>query len=251
MCFALIHSGQLQFLSRNQRLGHAAHYWKYFQRTWKIIPSEEPLDYNTFVIKDNFRYSRTIPHFQSTYTFSPVPYVSTKSDNNNHITGVFLLKLCSILFCEYFTHEKIYFNMLPTNKNLDGRQLLWGMVVDTFALIGQCFMECPLVTRICSCYIHSNYLNGQLGLLHFIYLRVHSCLSLRALLRLSGAWISCVVSHMSREECSKFLLFLPQYPCTGKLQMIGLQKHKSHNPLLHVFMRLRKQIDCLTKSFSK
>lgn len=28
--------------------------------------------------------------------------------------------------------------------NLDSWQLLWGMVVDTFALMGQCFMECPL-----------------------------------------------------------------------------------------------------------
>lgn len=55
-----------------------------------------------------------------------------------------LLKLWKILFCEYFTHEKTFFYVLPITMNLDSWQLLWGMVVDTFALMGQCFMECPL-----------------------------------------------------------------------------------------------------------
>lgn len=56
----------------------------------------------------------------------------------------FLLKPWKILFCEYFTHEKTYFYILPITKNPDSRQLLWGMAVHTFALMGQCFMECPL-----------------------------------------------------------------------------------------------------------
>lgn len=33
--------------------------------------------------------------------------------------------------------------------------------------------------------------------------------------------------------------------------MIGLQKHKTHNPLLHIFVKLRKQIGSLIKSFNK
>lgn len=38
-------------------------------------------------MKDDFQYSRTILHFPSTNTFSPVLCVSTKTDNNNCVVS--------------------------------------------------------------------------------------------------------------------------------------------------------------------
>lgn len=62
------------------------------------------------------------------------------------------------------------------------------------------------------------------------------------------AWISSIVSHIPREEHGKFLLFLPQHPCTEKPQRWMVCKHtpkKNTNPFskFSFTIRLRKQID--------
>lgn len=72
--------------------------------------------------------------------FSPVLYVSTKTDNNNHVVS-FSQKCGKFYFVSYFTHEKTHLQIFT--KNLDNRQLLLGILMHTFALMGHCFMECP------------------------------------------------------------------------------------------------------------
>lgn len=61
-----------------------------FREHEKDFLSEQSLSYDAFVMKDNFQYSRTILHFQSTHTFSPVFYVSTKPDKNNRVVDFFV-----------------------------------------------------------------------------------------------------------------------------------------------------------------